>query len=79
MKSQKGITITSLIIYVTAMSIVIGIVTVISTYFYKNVSTVTENSSEYKEYTKFNSYFIQEINNPNNEVEKVDADDNFIK
>ena len=77
MKAEKGITLTSLIIYVTAMSIVVGIVTVISTYFYNNVSTVTKNSNKYKQYTKFNSYFIQEINISNNAVEECNG--NLIK
>lgn len=76
MKSQKGITLTSLIVYVTALSIVISVITVISTYFYKNVTTVSDKSNIYKQYTKFNSYFLQEVNTSNNSV--VLCGENYI-
>ena len=77
MKSNKGITLTSLIIYVTAMSFVIGIITVISTYFYNNISTLTKSTREYKQYTKFNSFFIQDINKSGNVV--VECNEDYIK
>ena len=39
MKSEKGVTLISLIIYILAMSIVIGILARVSGTFYKNVDT----------------------------------------
>ena len=62
MKNEKGITLISLIIYVIAMSIVIGIIAVISGYFYKNVADTSGNIEPMTEYTKFNSFFSEEIN-----------------
>ena len=62
MKNEKGITLVSLIIYVIAMSIVIGIIAVISGYFYKNVADTSENIEPMVEYTKFNSFFSEEVN-----------------
>ena len=35
MKSEKGVTLTSLIVYVIGMVMVISIVSVLTTYFYK--------------------------------------------
>lgn len=65
MKSEKGITLTSLIIYVIGMLIVISIVSVITTYFYKNMKNVRTNINPIAEYTKFNSYFTNEVNKGN--------------
>lgn len=65
MKSEKGVTLVSLIVYVIAMVIVVAIVSVISSYFYKNINEVTGNSDPYKEYTKFNNYFSEEANKEN--------------
>ena len=62
MKSEKGITLISLIIYVIALTIVIGIIAVISGYFYKNIATTSENVEPMVEYTKFNSFFSEEVN-----------------
>ncbi len=62
MKSEKGITLISLIIYVIALTIVIGIVAVISGYFYNNIATSSEDIEPMVEYTKFNSFFSEEVN-----------------
>ena len=44
MKSDRGITITSLIIYVIAMLIVIGIIANITAFFYRNVLNLEDES-----------------------------------
>lgn len=62
MKSQKGITLISLTIYVIALAIVVGVVAIISTFFYKNVNSVDDNVNPVTEYTKFNSFFTDEVN-----------------
>ena len=38
MKEERGITLTSIIIYIVALLIVIGIVSSISSYFYRNIN-----------------------------------------
>lgn len=65
MKSEKGVTLTSLIIYVIGMVMVISIVSVLTTYFYRNIKNVGTNINPITEYTKFNSYFTNEINKNN--------------
>ena len=56
-KNEKGVTLTSLLIYVLALTVVVIIVGRITTYFYKNMDQVTTNTAAAAEYTKFNSYF----------------------
>ncbi len=68
MKSQKGITLISITIYVIVMAIVVGIVAILSTFFYSNVNDANEAVDPLTEYTKFNSFFTDEINNREIEV-----------
>lgn len=65
MKSEKGVTLISLTIYIIVMTIVIGIVAMLSTYFYKNTHDLTSNVNPLTEYTKFNSFFTEEVNHEN--------------
>ncbi len=67
MKSQRGITLISLTIYVIGMSIIIGIISIISTFFYKNVekSDVIDSITQY---TNFNRAFAEEVNRENIKV-----------
>ena len=60
MKSQKGITLMSLIVYVMAFLIVIGIVGSITTFFYTNYSFLDKKSSVAAEYSKLNLTFSEE-------------------
>ena len=67
MKSQKGITLISVTIYIIVMTIVVSIMAVISTYFLKNVNNI-EDIDPLIEYTKFNSCFSAETNYDNIKV-----------
>ena len=71
MKSEKGITLVSIIIYVLAMVIVVAVITVITTYFYRNVDINNEDYEINSQYTKFNSFFLDEINRKNNKIIEV--------
>lgn len=68
MKSQKGITLISLTIYIIVMVIVVSVVAVISTYFYTNINFASNDINSMTEYTKFNSFFTDEINHKNIKV-----------
>lgn len=65
MKSQKGITLISLTIYIIVITIVIGIVAILSTYFYKNTHNLANNINPLTEYTRFNGFFTEEVNHEN--------------
>ena len=65
MKSEKGITLISITIYVIAMAIVVGVVAIISTFFYSNMTGTEQDFNPITEYTKFNSFFSDEANHSN--------------
>ena len=77
MKSEKGITLISLTVYIIVMTIVVGVVAMITTFFYKNTKGIREVDS-ITEYTTFNSYFSEEINHSNLKVSVCDSDGNYI-
>ncbi len=66
--NNKGITLTSLIIYIIGMAIVIGIVSTITSFFYKNINITDINNDTSTQYTKFSSIFSDEINKENNAI-----------
>ena len=76
MKSEKGITLISLTIYVIAMAVVIGIIAIVSTFFYSNMENSDDTVSPMAEYTKFNSFFSDEINHEGIEVVSCGTTDN---
>lgn len=68
MKTQKGITLISLIVYVTAMIFVVGAISILTTNFYSNIETLESRNEGAKQYTTFNSYLITDINEKNNVI-----------
>ena len=76
MKSEKGITLISLTIYVIAMAIVVGVIAIISTFFYSNMEDTDNIVSPMTEYTKFNSFFSDEVNHEGIEVISCGTTDN---
>lgn len=73
MKSQKGVTLLSLVIYVIVMTVVIGIMSFIINNFYKNINNYQGDLDEVIKFSKFNNYFLKEIKTENNNVEKIDS------
>lgn len=71
MKSEKGITLTSLIIYVVALILTVGFLSTISTHFYANTNYIMDNGKYISEFNKFNMYFIEDVKN-NSEVYSID-------
>ena len=67
MKDNRGITLTSLIIYVIGMVIVVSLIATLTTFFYKNVN-VDNISKDTTQYTKFSNLFLKEINKKDNDV-----------
>lgn len=76
MKSERGVTLTSIMIYVIALTVAVLTIGRLITYFYKNINAVDTSSVSDAEYMKFNSYFTDEINIEGNEVDKCDT--NYI-
>ena len=57
MKSQKGITLISLTIYVIVMAIVIGVIAIVTGVFFKSLQQSNFYTDPIAEYTAFNSFF----------------------
>lgn len=60
MKSQKGITMLTLVVYVASFLVVAGIVGAITTYFYNNMSLLNGNSASSADYNKLNVYIMKQ-------------------
>lgn len=77
MKSNKGITLTSLIIYVIVFCMVIGTVATLSGYFTKNMNEVVITTDSAQQYTKLTTYLSEDINSIN--LQNVEVEDGNIK
>lgn len=76
MKSEKGITLTSIIIYVVAMIIIVGIIAVITRYYYGNVNKLSNNTSSMEEVTKLNTFITEEVNKSGNIIYDCNTQNN---
>ena len=63
MKSENGITLTSLVIYVVVATIIISTMAVISSFFFSNMSSVNGQEEYALEFNKFNMFFINDVKN----------------
>lgn len=74
MKSEKGITLISIIIYVLGMVLIVSLMATMTSYFYKNVNLNREETNYDREYTKINSFFTEESNVKGNRVLEINND-----
>lgn len=61
MKSEKGITLTSLVIYIIIATIVISTLSVISTFFFSNMNLIKDQNEYAIEFNKFSMFFIEDV------------------
>lgn len=62
MKSNRGITIITLIIYIIVLTIVIGTASMLMKYFYRNVDETVINKNTSSQYSRFLAYITDDIN-----------------
>ena len=74
MKSEKGVTLISVTIYVIVMTLLVAIISVITNYFYKNVELNSKQEEINNQYTKFISYFTEEVNKENNKILEINTE-----
>ena len=81
MKQEKGITTTSVIIYVIAVLIVISTLSTLSIYFNKQIKEGMKKQENNSTYATFASYFVQDIQEKGNEVVRADTEQeiNYIE
>ena len=62
MKSKKGITIISLIIYIIVLSVVIGTTSILIKYFYHNTEETVMSKKTVDQYSRFVAYIADDVN-----------------
>ena len=68
LKSENGITLTALVIYILVLSIVMGIMASISNFFYGNLGLVKDSAKYSGEFDKINSNLIVDVKANNHVV-----------
>ena len=74
LKSEKGVTLTTLVIYIIVLVVALGILATVSTFFYKNVVLIKDSAQYAAEFDKFNASFIKDIKN-NSEAKTIVFED----
>lgn len=72
MKTQKGVTMMSLVIYVASFMMITGIIGYITTYFYNNMKIMDTSIGSSAEYNKFNLYMSKIVKEKNCKINKFD-------
>lgn len=69
--SNKGITLTSLIIYIIGMTIIVGIVATLTSVLQNNINEFGQNSEDIAQILNFNMYFLEDVKKENNKIVKI--------
>lgn len=75
MKSEKGITLTSLVLYIMLVLIVLGILSVITASFQSNLKEVNKEGTKNSEVDSFNMYFLQEVKKQGNKINTISGNE----
>lgn len=78
MKSERGVSLISLIIYLLTMTIVVAGVARISDYFYNNLNNNDNTLEANEQFVKLNAYITKEINLKGNVVKTIKNDEYII-
>lgn len=78
MKQEKGVTLISVTIYVLVVLVVVSIISVITSFYYSNIVYVGDSGKNTADYTKFNTYFLQETQKKGNRVQEIAEDGSYI-
>lgn len=76
MKSEKGITLTSLVIYVIGITIIFAVVANLTIYFNKNSRTIEYTTNNSAQITRLNQYLINDTKKENAQI--IEANENII-
>ena len=77
MRSNKGITLVSLIIYMIVFSVVIGITAMLTGYFRNNIDELSVPKDSPEQYTRFTTYLTNDINSIN--FKSIETEDSILK
>ena len=76
MKLEKGITLTSLVIYVIGITIIFAVVANLTIYFNKNSRTIEYTTNNSAQITRLNQYLINDTKKENAQI--TEANENII-
>lgn len=68
MKSQKGVTMISLVLYIASFLVITATIAGITTFFYNNVEVLDTSIGSNSQYNKFNLYFLNECKKSGNQL-----------
>lgn len=68
MESQRGVTLTSLVIYIIVLLIIVGILGTITATLQGNIKEIYREGTNNAEIDKFNVYFLKEVKKQGNEI-----------
>lgn len=72
MKSDKGVTMGSLVIYITIFFAISSIIAVITTYYYQNIMDLDSSAVSAVEYDKLNVYLLKEVKKSGNDILEIE-------
>jgi len=61
MKSEKGVTLTSLVVYIVVFIIILTMMSTISSFFFENVGQIKDSPKYISEFNKFSMFFVADI------------------
>lgn len=61
MKSEKGVTLTALAVYITVFILIILIMSFVSNYFFENVGQIKDSPKYVSEFNKFSMFFVADV------------------
>ena len=73
MKSNKGVTLTTLVIYLICLVFSVGLISSLTDYFYKNSNEIIVQNNSHEQYTKFLTYIIKDLNRSDLQSCQIDA------
>ena len=76
-KSENGITMINLIIYISCFVVITAIVGGVTTFFYNNTDILDSEISAASEYNKLNMYLAKESEEFNNKFVQFNSEDEF--
>ena len=65
-KSDKGITLLALSIYIIVISLILGLLATLNNFFSNNIKVVRDSSKYATSFDKFNSFFVEDVKNSKN-------------
>ena len=63
MKSEKGVTLVAVVVYVLVATALISGIALLSSYFFSNMALIKEQNQYAPEFNKFSMFFIEDVKN----------------